>query len=86
MVGDVLDTSRIEAGTFTYSFGDVDLAELVRETASMIEVATDEVKVSPKVVEPLPPVRGDRDRPRAFESTPDRPTTIWVFKRVQPKD
>jgi K+-sensing histidine kinase KdpD len=64
VVGDVLDTSRIEAGTFTYAFGDVDLAELVRETASMIEVATDEVKVSPKVVEPLPPVRGDRDRLR----------------------
>jgi two-component system, OmpR family, sensor histidine kinase MtrB len=64
LVGDVLDTSRIEAGTFTYSFGDVDLAELVRETASMIEVATDEVRVSPTVVEPLPPVRGDRDRLR----------------------
>jgi len=28
-------------------------------------------------------VRGDRDRPRAFESTADRPTTIWVFKRVK---
>ena len=31
-------------------------------------------------------VRGDRDRPKAFESTPDRPTTIWVFKRVKPKE
>ena len=30
-------------------------------------------------------VRGDRDRPKAFESSPDRPTTIWVFKRVRPK-
>jgi uncharacterized protein (TIGR03067 family) len=30
-------------------------------------------------------VRGDRDRPTAFESTPDRPTTVWVFKRVMPK-
>jgi signal transduction histidine kinase len=26
LVGDVLDTSRIEAGTFTYAFGDVDVA------------------------------------------------------------
>jgi uncharacterized protein (TIGR03067 family) len=26
------------------------------------------------------------DRPRAFESTPDRPTTIWVFKRVKATD
>jgi uncharacterized protein (TIGR03067 family) len=31
-------------------------------------------------------VTGDRDRPKAFESTPDRPTTIWVFTRVRPKD
>ena len=31
-------------------------------------------------------VNGDRERPKAFESTPDRPTTVWVFKRVQPKD
>ena len=31
-------------------------------------------------------VSGDRDRPRSFESTPDRPTTIWVFKRVKPTD
>ncbi|HUC34179.1 MAG TPA: histidine kinase dimerization/phospho-acceptor domain-containing protein, partial [Gaiellaceae bacterium] len=28
LVGDVLDTSRIEAGTFTYVMGDVDLGEL----------------------------------------------------------
>jgi uncharacterized protein (TIGR03067 family) len=31
-------------------------------------------------------VTADRDRPRAFESSADRPTTIWVFKRVQSKD
>lgn len=31
-------------------------------------------------------VKGDRDRPKAFESTADRPTTIWVFKRAKPKD
>jgi K+-sensing histidine kinase KdpD len=64
LVGDVLDSSRIEAGTFSYTFGDVDLADLVRETASMIEMATDEVTVTSKVVEPLPTVRGDRDRLR----------------------
>ena len=34
LVGDVLDTSRIEAGTFSYSFADVDVAELVEETSS----------------------------------------------------
>jgi two-component system, OmpR family, phosphate regulon sensor histidine kinase PhoR len=64
LVGDVLDTSRIEAGTFSYTFGDVDVGDLVRETASIIEVATDEVTVAAQVVEPLPTVPGDRDRLR----------------------
>jgi K+-sensing histidine kinase KdpD len=64
LVGDVLDTSRIEAGTFSYTFGDVDVGDLVRETASVIEVATDEVTVAAQVVEPLPTVPGDRDRLR----------------------
>jgi signal transduction histidine kinase len=64
VVGDVLDTSRIEAGTFTYAFGDVDVADLVRETAAIIEVANDEVRVTSTVIEPLPAVRGDRERLR----------------------
>jgi K+-sensing histidine kinase KdpD len=64
VVGDVLDTSRIEAGTFSYAFADVDVGELVRETAAMIEVANDEVRVTSTVIEPLPAVRGDRDRLR----------------------
>ena len=64
LVGDVLDTSRIEAGTFSYTFADVDLAELVRETASMVELGTDEVRVQAIVHDPLPAVRGDRERLR----------------------
>jgi signal transduction histidine kinase len=64
LIGDVLDTSRIEAGTFTYVFGDVDLAELVREIASMVELGNDEVKVAIHVRDPLPAVRGDRERLR----------------------
>ncbi|HEX3146705.1 MAG TPA: TIGR03067 domain-containing protein [Gemmataceae bacterium] len=31
-------------------------------------------------------VTGDRDRPKEFESTADKPTTIWVFRRVKGKD
>jgi signal transduction histidine kinase len=64
LVGDVLDTSRIEAGTFTYVFGDVDVGDLVREAASMVSLGTDEVTMTASVVEPLPAVRGDRDRLR----------------------
>jgi signal transduction histidine kinase len=40
------------------------MAELVRETASMVELATDEVSVRTQVKDPLPTVRGDRDRLR----------------------
>jgi K+-sensing histidine kinase KdpD len=64
LIGDVLDTSRIEAGTFTYLFSDVDLAELVRETAAMIELGHDEVSVKTRVERKLPVIQGDRERLR----------------------
>ena len=64
LIGDVLDTSRIEAGTFSYAFGDVDLGELVRDTAAAAEHGQDEVAVEAVVRDPLPAVRGDRDRLR----------------------
>jgi signal transduction histidine kinase len=64
LISDVLDTSRIEAGTFSYSFADVDLADLVRDSAAMAERTQDEVPVTAVVREPLPHVRGDRDRLR----------------------
>ena len=64
LVGDVLDTSRIESGTFSYSFQDVDVSELIRESAALAENAQDEVVVRPHVDEPLPLVRADRERLR----------------------
>jgi signal transduction histidine kinase len=62
LIGDVLDTSRIEAGTFTYVFSSVDVAELVRETVATASVGQDEVQVSATVRGTLPAVRGDRER------------------------
>jgi signal transduction histidine kinase len=64
LIADVLDTSRIEAGTFSYSFDDVDLAVLVRDSAAAAERGQDEVPVRAVVNDPLPEVRGDRDRLR----------------------
>ncbi|MDQ3778656.1 MAG: GAF domain-containing sensor histidine kinase [Actinomycetota bacterium] len=64
LIGDVLDTSRIEAGTFSYSFGDVDLAELIRDSVTAAEQGQDEVALKAVVHDPLPAVRGDRDRLR----------------------
>ncbi len=64
LIGDVLDTSRIEAGTFSYTFADVDMADLVRESAAAGNVGQDEVKVLAEVHDPLPAMRGDRERLR----------------------
>jgi signal transduction histidine kinase len=64
LISDVLDTSRIEAGTFSYSFDDVDVAELVRESVATAEVAQDEVRLRSEVDGSVPVVRGDRERLR----------------------
>jgi signal transduction histidine kinase len=64
LVGDVLDTSRIEAGTFPYAFDAVDLEELVRETAAVVSLGHDEVRVTTHVPPALPPIQGDRERLR----------------------
>ncbi len=64
LIDDVLDTSRIEAGTFSYSFEDVDLAALIRDSAAAAERGQDEVPVRAVLHDPLPQVRGDRERLR----------------------
>jgi signal transduction histidine kinase len=64
LIGDVLDTSRIEAGTFSYSFTDVDLSRLLHDAVSAASIGQDEVRVRADVQEPLPPIRGDRERLR----------------------
>jgi two-component system OmpR family sensor kinase len=64
LIGDVLDTSRIEAGTFTYRFSDVDVAALVHEAVAAAAVGQDEVPVTAEVAPSVPSVRGDADRLR----------------------
>ena len=64
LIGDVLDTSRIDAGTFSFSFDDVDMEELVDESVAAAGFAQDEVRVTAAVARPLPHVRGDRERLR----------------------
>ena len=63
LIADVLDTSRIEAGTFSYAFGDVDLGDLVREVTSAAEIGQDEVPLE-TAIDPVPVIRGDRERLR----------------------
>ena len=64
LVGDVLDTSRIEAGTFGYAFSDVDLVEIVRDSVAAAELGQDEVRLTSDLAPSLPYVRGDADRLR----------------------
>jgi signal transduction histidine kinase len=64
LIGDVLDTSRIEAGTFTYRFSDVDLALLVSDAVRTALVGQDEVRVRADLGETLPRIRGDAERLR----------------------
>ncbi|HEX4929361.1 MAG TPA: ATP-binding protein [Gaiellaceae bacterium] len=64
LVGDVLDTSRIESGTFGYVFSDVDLAVILRDSAAAAEIGQDEVRLSSELPTTLPRVRGDAERLR----------------------
>jgi signal transduction histidine kinase len=64
LIEDVLDTSRIEAGTFSYRFSHVDLAQLARESVAAAELAQDEVRLKVVVAGPVPEVHGDRERLR----------------------
>jgi signal transduction histidine kinase len=64
LIGDVLDTSRIEAGTFSYTFEDVDIPTLVKDAVAAAAMAQDEVPVRSTVSGSPPSIRGDRERLR----------------------
>jgi signal transduction histidine kinase len=64
LIGDVLDTSRIDAGTFSYRFSDVDIGALVRDTVATAAVGQDEVPIVADVTPGVPVVRGDPERLR----------------------
>jgi signal transduction histidine kinase len=64
LIGDVLDTSRMEAGTFSYTFRDIDVGTIVRDVVAAAQIGQDEVRVVADVSPTLPPVRGDAERLR----------------------
>ena len=64
LVDDVLDTSRIEAGTFSYRFTDVDLEAVVNDSVTAAGVGQSEVPVVAHIDSTLPLVRADRERLR----------------------
>ena len=64
LVGEVLDSSRIDAGTFSYAFVELDLAPLVRETVAAFERRPRRVDDPGEIPARFPPVRGDPVRLR----------------------
>ncbi len=64
LIGDVLDTSRIDSGAFTYRFREVDLSRLVDESVAAASVGQDEVPVSAPAAAGRVDVRGDPERLR----------------------
>jgi signal transduction histidine kinase len=64
LVADVLDTSRLEAGTFSYRFEDVDVAGLVLDAVESAMLTQQDVPVVAAVTGTLPAIRGDRSRLR----------------------
>jgi signal transduction histidine kinase len=64
LVGEVTDVSRIDAGTFSYTFGDVDVAALVDEAVAAAEIARDSANVASAVEPAIPYVEGDPVRLR----------------------
>src|SRR5664279_931206 len=64
LIGDVLDTSRIEAGTFSYRFAEVDIAALGHDSVTTATVGQDEVPLLTDIAQTVPAVRGDADRLR----------------------
>jgi signal transduction histidine kinase len=64
LVADVLDTSRIDAGTFTYRFDDLDLGALVGDAVAAASAGQDEVAVVASVPPGVRNARGDAERLR----------------------
>jgi signal transduction histidine kinase len=64
LIGDVLDTSRIDAGTFSFRFSDVDVAALVRDMVATAAYGQDEVPIVMEATPELAVVRGDPERLR----------------------
>jgi signal transduction histidine kinase len=64
LVAEVTDTSRIDQGTFSYTFGDVDVGALVDEAVAAAEVARSSANIESAVEVGMPHINGDPVRLR----------------------
>jgi two-component system, OmpR family, phosphate regulon sensor histidine kinase PhoR len=64
LVAEVTDTSRIDQGTFSYTFGEVDVGALVDDAVAAAEIARSEANIESAVEAGLPHIDGDSVRLR----------------------
>ena len=64
LVSEVTDTSRIDQGTFSYTFGEVDVGALVDEAVAAAEVARSSAIIDSAVEAGMPHINGDPVRLR----------------------
>ncbi len=64
LVSEVLDSARIDAGSFGYSFDELDLGGLVADAVAAAEAAVTGASISLELPSRLPMVRGDANRLR----------------------
>jgi K+-sensing histidine kinase KdpD len=64
LIADVLDTSRIDAGTFSYTFDDVNIGDIIEDYVASAMIGQDEVEVRAAIGQSLPRIRGDSERLR----------------------
>ena len=64
LIADLLDLSRIEAGSMKWQFGEVLMDDLIRSVIESMEVLFENkrLRVTTEFMPQLPPVSGDRDR------------------------
>src|SRR5581483_4591116 len=80
------------AGTFSYSFSDVDLGRLVEDAVATASLGQDEVRITASVSSTLPSIRGDRERLRQVlanlieNAVKYSPSGEAVEVRAQPED
>jgi signal transduction histidine kinase len=88
LIGEVLDSSRIDAGTFSYSFASLDLAGMIADIVATAELHRESANVSARVSPDLPSVQADPARIRqvltnlidnAVKYSPDgAPVEVWA--------
>ncbi len=64
LIGEILDLSKIETDQIKWSFEDIDIAEIIHESAKVVKAQArlKGIKIATTIAKDLPPVKGDKDK------------------------